>query len=99
MAAPLASGSKLGQWVVGKVVGEGACGRVYEVTNSQHLAGFPCVVKVIPLATGKGKAQKEQLALVNSLNHENQIYQGACLQFKYRPRLPRAYFGDDATLG
>ena len=93
----LAPGSRLGKWVLGRVIGEGACGKVYEVTNGEGLAGYPVVAKVIPLATGKGKELKERQAIVNTLNHENTIYQGACLQFKYRVRLPRDYYGDDAV--
>ena len=92
----LERGAELGCWVVGRLLAAGACGKVYEVSNGQALAGFACVVKVIPLATGKGKELKERQAIVNSLNHENTIYQGACLQFKYKARLPRDYFGDDA---
>ena len=58
------TGSVLGgMWHIGQMLGEGACGKVYEVTNGHQAVGYNLVAKVIPLppAKLKGKALYRKL--------------------------------------
>ena len=62
MSDNLKKGSKLGPWNVGKLVGEGACAKVYDVewggAPNATTCSYPVVAKVIPLGSGKGKKLK-----------------------------------------
>lgn len=96
----LAEGTVIGsQWKIGKLVGEGACGRVYAVTstNPRDSYSFPLVAKVIPTPTGTGKAAAEQKRLCDTLFYEFQLFHGQLCNFSYRPNIPdlRLFHGID----
>ena len=99
----LSKGSRLGPWKVGKVIGEGACAKVYEVQPAKDGSSdisYPVVAKVIPLGSGKGKKLKDTTRVCNTLNYEKDLYNGVLLDFPFRPRNPfRGFFGDDKDLG
>ena len=84
------------RWKIGPIVGEGACGKVYEVTNINGKGNYDykLVVKVIP--TGKktsSKKDKEQNRLASTLNYEYMLYVGALNGFPFAPRLPDKFYG------
>ena len=92
-------------WTVGRVLGEGACGKVYAAScvhkdKSSINVAYDIVVKVIPLGPGgKGKAAITQQRIANTLNYEKDLYIGALYDFPYRPQTPFRYgFGDDPNL-
>ena len=56
------------RWSVGRVLGEGACAKVYEASCvvSANPVDYDLVVKVISCGNGKGKSGKDQLRLANT---------------------------------
>lgn len=65
------------RWKLGKLLGEGACAKVYAascVDQKQKAVDYEVVIKVIPLGTGKSKAAKEQERIANTLNYEYMLY-------------------------
>ena len=91
------------KWVIGKVIGTGACGIVYDVkpcNSNKKTYDYSLVVKVIPLGKGLSKAKaKEQERLANTLFYEYQLYVGHISPFPFRPQLPDSFFGSDDNLG
>ena len=91
------------KWLVGKVIGTGACGIVYDVrpcNSNKKTYDYSLVVKVIPLGKGLSKAKaKEQERLANTLFYEYQLYVGHMSPFPYRPQLPDNFFGSDDSIG
>lgn len=99
----IAEGTVIGsKWKIGKLVGEGACGRVYAVSDVKPSScSFPLVAKLIPTATGKGKAAKDQGILCDTLYYEYSLFHGRLCEFPYRPNIPdiRSFHGVDADHG
>jgi hypothetical protein len=99
----LAKGSVIGKkWEIGELVGEGACGRVYEVKDSSGIQfGFPLVAKVIPTPKGTGKGAKEQKRLCDTLFYEYTLFHSQLSAFIYRPNIPdlRSFHGVDEVNG
>lgn len=96
----LPEGTVIGsQWKIGKLVGEGACGRVYAVTctNLANVYSFPLVAKVIPTPIGTGKAANEQKKICDTLFYEYTLFHSQLCDFSYRPNIPdiRHFHGVD----
>ena len=72
----LKAGLDMGKFKLGRKLGDGACAEVYEVSGGNDL-----VIKLCPLATGKGKQAKEMTERANTLYYEYQLYNGIILQF------------------
>ena len=91
------------KWCVGKVIGSGACGIVYDVkpcNSNKKTYDYSLVVKVISLGRGLSKAKaKEQEKLSNTLFYEYQLYVGHMYPFPYRPQLPEKFYDTDEKLG
>lgn len=88
-----------GLWVVDKLIGEGACAKVYTVTNKKNSDGIEYVAKVIPHAKGKSKKNKDQERLCNTLNYEYMLYTGLLINFDLKPSVPAKFYGDDMVNG
>ncbi len=88
------------RWSVGRVLGEGACAKVYEASCviSANPVDYDLVVKVISCGNGKGKSGKDQLRLANTLNYEKDLYVGALQGFPYCPEVPFRFYGEDSAL-
>jgi serine/threonine protein kinase len=87
----LAEGTIIGsQWKIGKLVGEGACGRVYAITctNPANACSFPLVAKVIPTPVGTGKAANAAKLICDTLYYEYTLFHGQLCNFSYRPNIP-----------
>lgn len=97
----LERGTVLGKkWVIGDLVGQGACGRVYAVSpngnnaassypsSSSSNSAHQWVSKVIALPEGKGKAAKEQERLCNTLFYEYTLFHSQLSSFAFRPAIP-----------
>lgn len=96
----LSKGSIIGsKWKVERQIGEGACAKVYSVNAVGSSTDYDVVAKVIPLAKGKGKAQKELTRICNTLNYEYMLYTGLLIDFPLSPRRPPKFYGDDEALG
>jgi serine/threonine protein kinase len=87
------------KWKLGDIVGEGACGKVYEVFPmiGSPNCNFSLVAKVIPLPSGKGKAAKEQKRLCDTLYYEYTLMHSQLSSFPYRPNIPdvKTFHGTD----
>ena len=84
------------------MLGEGACGVVYTVTNgTENSIPYAIVAKVIPLGRGTGKALKESTRTCNTLNYENTLYNGVLrsAEIDFVPRVPMRGYGDDVVHG
>jgi serine/threonine protein kinase len=87
------------RWSVDSLLGEGACAKVYSVSDLKNASNTQFVIKVIPLATGKGKKAKDLERICNTLHHENTLYIGLLLDFPFCPKLPeRNFYGNDELL-
>ena len=97
----LSKGTALGsKWVVDRFLGEGACAKVYSVSETSRGLDYEVVAKVIPLARpGKGKKDKEQDRICNTLNYEYILYTGLLVDFPFAPRRPLKFYGDDLVSG
>ncbi len=98
----LSNGTVLGgKWTIGAFIGEGACAKVYSVTdNAAKSLEYAVVAKVIPLGNSKKKSkeQKEQERICNTLYYEYMLYSGLLMDFQFAPRRPTKYYGDDAAV-
>lgn len=89
------------RWKIGKLLGEGACGKVYETilsTQSTKVIDYSLVIKVIPKGLGKGKKAIEQNKIANTLFYEYSLHVGVLQGFPYGPRLPERFYGDNETI-
>jgi serine/threonine protein kinase len=85
-----------GRWKTVRLVGAGACAQVYSVTAANGPAvEYDIVAKVVPYAKGKGKIDKEQERICNTLNYEYMMYVGLLNGFPYVPRVPAKFYGND----
>ena len=78
-------------WVLGKQLGEGACGQVYLVDlvdKEKKKEPYDMIIKCSYVPKGKSKAMKEQIRAANTLFKEYQMHRGPLLGFKYAPGLP-----------
>ena len=87
-----------GRWETVSLLGVGACAQVYKVRSTSAAVGYDVVAKVIPLSTGKSKANKEQERICNTLNYEYMMYNGLLSSFPHKPRTPDRFYGDDNNL-
>lgn len=91
------------KWLIGKEVGAGTCGIVYDVkpcNSNKKTYDYSLVVKIISLGKGLTKAKaKEQDRIANTLFYEYQLYVGHMYPFPYRPQLPDNFFASDDTIG
>lgn len=86
------------KWLVGSMIGEGACGKVYEVSRastsvSKTKYDFNFCVKIIPMPVlnknGKlGKSATSQKRLSDTLFYEYTLLSGLLAKFPQRARLP-----------
>ena len=95
-----------GVWRIGKLLGEGACAKVYDVEclsegivkDKYNPITYDLVAKLIDLPTGKktSKKYKDQNRLCNTLNYEKDLLNGPLSDFPMRARTPKiqAYFGE-----
>ena len=60
---------------------------------------FSLVAKVIPKGTGKGKKQKDQDRLCDTLYYEYTLYTGCMIEFPYLPARPEKFYGFDEVAG
>jgi serine/threonine protein kinase len=96
----LASGTVLGsKWSLVSQIGEGACAKVYSISDVKSSLDYEVVAKVIPLAKSKSKKDKEQERICNTLNYEYILYTGLLMDFPFAPRRPAKFFGDDLPSG
>jgi len=85
-----------GKWLVGELVGEGACGKVFKATlANNNVYDYELVVKIIPIGIGKTKKAKDQDRMSNTLNYEYMLYTGPLNGFPYAPKLPDKFYGTD----
>lgn len=92
----LSAGTVLGgRWQVGRFIGEGACAKVYSVTDIKTPLDYEVVAKVIPLPKSTGKKDKDQERLCNTLNYEYTLYTGLLMDFPYCARRPLKFYGED----
>lgn len=73
--------------------------RKHYIVVSDSLPGVNLVAKVIPKGTGKGKKQKDQDRLCDTLHYEYLLYTGSLMQFPYLPQRPDNFYGTDDSVG
>lgn len=88
------------RWLLGEFVGQGACAKVYSVSNIGETAkGNKFVAKVIPVGKGNARQMKEQNRICDTLHYEYILYNELLNEFPFRPQLPPKCYGTDDELG
>lgn len=97
----LSAGTVIGNaWVIRRLIGEGACAKVYlvDAVGKGASLDYEVVLKVIGSGGGsKSKKDKEQARLCDTLYYEYVLYTGWFNEFPYRPRTPAKFGGLDET--
>jgi hypothetical protein len=96
-------------WVLGSLLGAGACAEVYEASptlplDHQHDKGMQWVAKVSPLpppeAPKKGKKRSSEELSADVLHMEHSLYRNKLSTHPGVPRMPyHGGYGDDASVG